>query len=145
MLFYRTKWILSLYTSKLLILVFSMGVQLSRLEHTPDKREVGGSSPPTPTICPSSSVGQSDGLLIRRSQVQVLAGAPYVGIVQWQNTCLPSRVCGSDSRYRLQSHGGYSSDGRASDCGSECRGFDPHYSPQYIDLVQWQNNGLQNR
>ena len=23
-------------------------------------------------------------------------------------------------------HGGYSSAGRASDCGSECRGFEPH-------------------
>ena len=27
-----------------------MGLQLSRLEHTPDKREVGGSSPLGPTI-----------------------------------------------------------------------------------------------
>lgn len=28
--------------------------------------------------------------------------------------------------------GGYSSAGRASDCGSEGRGFDPHYSPHKI-------------
>ena len=27
-------------------------------------------------------------------------------------------------------HGGYSSVGRASDCGSECRGFEPHYPPK---------------
>ena len=27
-------------------------------------------------------------------------------------------------------NGGYSSVGRASDCGSECHGFDPRYSPQ---------------
>ena len=27
-------------------------------------------------------------------------------------------------------YGGYSSVGRASDCGSECRGFEPHYPPQ---------------
>lgn len=26
-------------------------------------------------------------------------------------------------------HGGYSSVGRASDCGSECHGFEPRYSP----------------
>ena len=27
-------------------------------------------------------------------------------------------------------YGGYSSVGRASDCGSECRGFEPHYPPK---------------
>jgi len=29
-------------------------------------------------------------------------------------------------------YGGYSSVGRASVCGSECRGFDPHYSPNKV-------------
>ena len=30
-------------------------------------------------------------------------------------------------------YGGYSSVGRASDCGSECRGFEPHYPPKRDD------------
>jgi hypothetical protein len=32
----------------------------------------------------------------------------------------------------LTSRGGYSSVGRASDCGSEGRGFEPHYSPHLL-------------
>ncbi len=33
-------------------------------------------------------------------------------------------------------NGGYSSVGRASDCGSECRGFEPRYSPHHLKRFQ---------
>ena len=39
-----------------------MGLQLSRLERTPDKREVGGSSPLKPIIRGRSSVGRAPAL-----------------------------------------------------------------------------------
>ena len=35
----------------------------------------------------------------------------------------------------LCAHGGYSSVGRASDCGSECRGFEPHYPPKKTNYL----------
>ena len=31
--------------------------------------------------------------------------------------------------FEKEQHGGLSSVGRASDCGSECRGFEPHIPP----------------
>ena len=34
-------------------------------------------------------------------------------------------------------NGGYSSVGRASVCGSECRGFDSHYSPKKGPVPKW--------
>ena len=34
-------------------------------------------------------------------------------------------------------YGGYSSVGRASDCGSECRGFEPHYPPKKERYTFW--------
>ena len=32
--------------------------------------------------------------------------------------------------FEKEQHGGLSSVGRASDCGSECRGFEPHIPPE---------------
>jgi hypothetical protein len=37
----------------------------------------------------------------------------------------------------IRSYGGHSSVGRASDCGSECRGFDPHWPP-HLSLLWMQ-------
>ena len=34
--------------------------------------------------------------------------------------------------FERRQHGGHSSVGRASDCGSECRGFEPHSPPPDI-------------
>ena len=44
-------------------------------------------------------------------------------------------------------HGDHSSVGRASDCGSECRGFEPHWSPQKtVDMDKdFKNRFLMNR
>ena len=56
------------------------------------------------TLCASSSAGQSTALLRRVSGVRIPSGVP-------------------------QFYGGYSSVGRAPDCGSGSRGFESHYSP----------------
>ena len=34
--------------------------------------------------------------------------------------------------FEKEQHGGLSSVGRASDCGSECRGFEPHIPPKSL-------------
>ena len=38
--------------------------------------------------------------------------------------------------FEKEQHGGLSSVGRASDCGSECRGFEPHIPPQILKNQQ---------
>ena len=50
-----------------------------------------GSIPAARTICPSSSDGQSNGFLIRLSQVRVLSGVPYFDEV-------PERLKGADCK-----------------------------------------------
>ena len=36
--------------------------------------------------------------------------------------------------FEKEQHGGHSSVGRASDCGSECRGFEPHSPPKTAEI-----------
>ena len=67
--------------------------------------EVAGSSPVTPTNL-------------------------YAGVAQWQSASLPSWLRGSDSLHPLHiNYGGYSSIGRAPDCGSGCCRFETGYPP----------------
>ena len=54
-------------------------------------------------------------------------------IFSYKNTFFPQKICTCaffvvplHSVLKETRHGGYSSAGRASDCGSECRGFEPH-------------------
>ena len=54
-------------------------------------------------------------------------------IFSYKNTFFPQKICTCaffvvplHSLSKRKLHGGYSSAGRASDCGSECRGFEPH-------------------
>ncbi len=42
--------------------------------------------------------------------------------------------------FEKEQHGGHSSVGRASDCGSECRGFEPHSPPQRQKIREFKNS-----
>ena len=67
-------------------------------------------------LCASSSAGYSTALLRRVSGVRIPSGVPYLF------------------------YGGYSSVGRAPDCGSGSRGFESHYSPHlilYWGIAKW--------
>ena len=41
----------------------------------------------------------------------------------------------NDNQAENSAHGGYSSVGRAPDCGSGCRGFESLYPPQFISTT----------
>ncbi len=102
----------------------AVGAWRSLVAHLLWEQRVGGSNPSAPTNFPRtgpaqgrrarrsacSSTGQSTGLLSRGLQVRVLPGAPSP---VWAVVC----------------SGGRSSVGRAPDCDSGGRGFEPHRPP----------------
>src|ERR1700680_3011775 len=112
----------------------SVGAWRSLVAHLPWAQGVAGSNPVAPTISASSS----DGLEQRPSKPRVRGSNPF-----WRATkgigvgcatgIIASRavrfldLCKSSARVRYG--GECSSVGRALDCGSRCRGFNPLHSP----------------
>ena len=126
------------------------GAWRSPVAHLLWEQGVGGSNPLAPTFsdrptrsfrtCACSSVGESNGFLIRGSGVRFPPGALVTGIRArrnsggsetdaWGPASRRSWAGASSARRSWRRGGGCSSAGRALDCGSRCRGFEPRHPP----------------
>ena len=103
-----------------------------RLDHDDTQEETAGNSPMSVFLC----VPMYEPALSYDQYAQSTAMKPTYPIpvlLQWTSRTLDGGPLTLLERYLCSPlHGGCSSAGRASDCGSECRGFEPHHPPRAL-------------
>jgi hypothetical protein len=110
--------------------IIGVGAWRSLVAHLPWAQGVAGSNPVAPTII-FTSASSSGGLEQRPSKPRVMGSNPF-----WRATSgsardrkMESALCDFRIFAKVRFGGECSSVGRALDCGSRCRGFNPLHSP----------------